>query len=189
MVRCRRPTRPDYEQRLAGQAITRAICTLLRQGESMTRQLPKSTTRLLRVGSLLSAISLCVSAWADTIQPASTAYRTSTTASGNSYSPVFSADGRSIAFVSHAGNLVTNDDSGPNLDLFIRDLPTGKTVLVSVSTNGVGGANDDVRAFAISADAQMAVFETAASHLGPADENGVVDVYVRDRIAGATRLV
>src|SRR6266508_1047416 len=67
-------------------------------------------------------------------------YRVSATGAGNSYAPAFSADGRSVTFVSHANNLVTNDDLGPHLDLFVRDLAASNTVLVSVSTNGIGGA-------------------------------------------------
>src|SRR5690349_13046463 len=43
------------------------------------------------------------------IQPVSAPYRASATGAGNSHSPVFSADGRHIAFVSQANNLVTND--------------------------------------------------------------------------------
>ena len=126
---------------------------------------------------------------ADALHPATASYRASATASGNSYSPVFSADGRSVAFVGHANNLVTNDGSGPYLDAFVRDLAARKTFLLSVSTNGVGGADDDVRSLAISSNSEIAVFETAASNLWPGDANGIADIYVRDRKNGATRLV
>src|SRR5262245_44643183 len=69
--------------------------------------------------------------------------QTSTSAAGNSFNPIFSADGRHLVFVSLANNLVTNDDLGLSLDVFARDLPNSNTVLVSVSTNGIGGANVD----------------------------------------------
>src|SRR6185503_19272943 len=72
-------------------------------------------------------------------QVGSTPYRASATGAGNSHSPVFSADGKHVAFVSQANNLVTNDDLAPHLDLFLRDLVTSNTVLVSMSTNGFGG--------------------------------------------------
>src|SRR5687768_12284614 len=63
-------------------------------------------------------------------------------AAGNSFNPTFSADGRHLVFVSQANNLVTNDDHGLALDVFVRDLMTSNTVLVSVSASGTGGAND-----------------------------------------------
>jgi Tol biopolymer transport system component len=67
--------------------------------------------------------------------------RTCLSASGNSQGPVLSADGRWLAFVSQANNLVTNDNLGPCVDVFVRDLQNRRTVLASVNTNGVGGGN------------------------------------------------
>src|SRR6266540_1223635 len=125
-------------------------------------------------------------------QPASAVsvpYRFSASGAGNSYAPVFSADGRSVAFVSHANNLVTNDDFGPHLDLFVRDLAARNTVLVSVNTNGFGGANANISLFALSSNGQAVAFETVASNLTPGDTNGASDIFVRDLTAGATALV
>src|SRR5690348_16815273 len=77
-------------------------------------------------GAAVCAVGLAagtsLSVRADSLQPASTPYRRSVTPAGNSHSPVFSTDGRFVAFVSHANNLVTNDDLGPSLDLFTRDM-------------------------------------------------------------------
>src|SRR5947208_14579227 len=67
----------------------------------------------------------------------------SATASGNSLTPTFSADGRFVVFLSHANNLVTNDDLAPYLDVLVRDLTASNTVLVSVNIGGVGGGNGD----------------------------------------------
>jgi Tol biopolymer transport system component len=120
---------------------------------------------------------------------ASASTRASLSGAGNSHSPVFSADGRHIAFVSHANNLVTNDDLGPHLDLFVRDLVTSNTVLVSLSTNGFGGANDNVALYTLSSNAQFVAFETAANNLAPGDTNRVSDIYFRDLLTGVTRLV
>src|SRR6185369_4846837 len=69
--------------------------------------------------------------------------RPSASGAGNSHLPMFSGDARSVAFLSQANNLVTNDDLGASLDLFVRDLAASNTVLVSVSSNGFGGANRD----------------------------------------------
>lgn len=122
-------------------------------------------------------------------QVGSAPYKVSATGAGNSYAPVFSADGQHVAFVSHANNLVTNDDFAPHLDLFVRDLMTSNTVLVSVSTNGFGGANDNIGLHTLSSNASVLAFETPANNLAPGDTNRWRDIYVRDLASGATRLI
>ena len=112
-------------------------------------------------------------------------YRASATGAGNSHSPVFSADGKHVAFVSHANNLVINDDLGPHLDLFVRDLIASNTVLVSVSTNGFGGANDNIGLYTLSSNAQVIAFDTTANNLASGDNNRVSDIYVRDLAQGS----
>jgi Tol biopolymer transport system component len=142
--------------------------------------------------ALAIVAALQAAAWpvcGDSIRTGSTPYRASVTGAGNSHSPVFSADGRHIAFVSHANNLVTNDDLGPHLDLFVRDLVTSNTVLVSVSTNGFGGANDSIGLYTLSSNAHVIAFDTTANNLAPADTNQASDIYVRDLLAGTTRFV
>lgn len=113
----------------------------------------------------------------------------SVSAGGNSFNPVFSADGQKLVFVSHANNLVTNDDLGLWLDVFVRDLVTSNTVLVSVSTNGTGGANSDANYPSVSANGQFIAFVSSASNLVPGATNGLLyNVFVRDVNAGLTRL-
>ena len=143
---------------------------------------------LLRLLAAIGMAGYVCSAHAET-QVGSAPYRASATGAGNSHSPVFSADGRHVAFVSRANNLVTNDDLAPHLDLFVRDLVTSNTVLVSVSTNGIGGGNDNVGLYTLSSNAQVIVFDTAANNLATGDTNRVSDIYVRDLLAGTTRLV
>jgi len=113
----------------------------------------------------------------------------SASAAGGSFAPQFSADGLHLVFLSHANNLVTNDDTKPWLDLFVRDLASSNTVLVSVATNQFGGANADVLAFSISSNGQFVAFATRADNLVPGDTNGAVDVFLRDVVNGTTRLV
>ncbi len=126
---------------------------------------------------------------AQPVRPASVPHSPPVTGAGNSYTPVFSVDGRYVAFLSHANNLVTNDDLGPHLDLFLRDLATTNSVLVSVNTNGIGGGNDDVGCAVLSSNGQFVAFETAASNLVPDDSNRAADIFVRDTVAGTTTLV
>src|SRR5258705_11864195 len=76
---------------------------------------------------------LLISAGAQSIVPVSGGNATSASAAGGSYLPVFSEDGRMLVYLSHANNLVTNDDSGFSLDVFVSYLITGETDLVSVN--------------------------------------------------------
>ena len=97
-----------------------------------------------------------------------------------------SADGRYIAFASEADNLAPNDT---NLcrDVFVRDMQTGKTVLVSVATNGFSGdliSTDP----AISPDGRYVAFTSSADNLVPGDANRAQDVFVRDLVTGTTTL-
>jgi Tol biopolymer transport system component len=101
-----------------------------------------------------------------------------------SLEPVFSADGRWLAFQSYAGNLVDDDSNGCS-DVFLHDRTTGRTTRVSVSSNGVEGDLYSGEP-AISADGRFVAFRSDATNLVPGDTNGVADVYVHDRVLGRT---
>jgi Tol biopolymer transport system component len=92
-------------------------------------------------------------------------------------------------FVSHAHNLATNDQFSPYLDVFVRDLTTSNSVLVSVNTNGLGGANADSYSPSISSNGQFVAFVSAANNLVSNDTNDAPDIFVRDLLSGATTLV
>jgi len=53
----------------------------------------------------------------------------------SSWHPSISADGRYVAFYSFASNLVTGD-TNQTADVFVRDMQTGVTELVSVASGG-----------------------------------------------------
>jgi Tol biopolymer transport system component len=108
---------------------------------------------------------------------------------GNDYSdcPAISADGRYVAFVSSASNLVAGDTNGAS-DIFVHDRLTGVTERVSVSTAGDEG-NDESDYPAISDDGRYVAFDSNASNLGPDDTNSSWDVFVHDRLTGATERV
>ncbi|PYU99124.1 MAG: hypothetical protein DMG10_26205 [Acidobacteria bacterium] len=112
------------------------------------------------------------------------------TSSGNSQSrfPVFSADGRSVAFDSLAGDLVANDTNF-NSDVFVRDLHTGTTTLVSVNSAGTDSGNNGSGLAAVSANARFVAFVSSASDLAGNDTNFNSDVFVRDLKTGTTTLV
>src|SRR6185436_498014 len=72
---------------------------------------------------------------AGTTRLASVSVDGATGGNGPSFNPLLSLDGRYVIFESLASNLVTNDFNGTN-DIFIRDLVSGSTTLVSVNSSG-----------------------------------------------------
>jgi hypothetical protein len=89
-----------------------------------------------------------------------------------------SADGRYVAFVSAATNLVANDNKNA-IDIFRRDLQTGTTVQVSIDSNGVPLAQDS-SAPAISADGRYVVF------LNQGIPSSTTNILLRDVTSGST---
>jgi Tol biopolymer transport system component len=94
--------------------------------------------------------------------------------------PSISADGRYVAFLSIASNLVLNDTNGKK-DIFIHDRHTGQTTWLSV-TNGIQGSI--VSKPPISADGRYVTFHSPTANLVLGDTNGSNDIFVYDRQAG-----
>jgi hypothetical protein len=101
---------------------------------------------------------------------------------------VLSANGRFVAFTSIATDLVANDTNGQR-SIFVRDLQTGTTILVSVNRFGTNSGNGDSGHPNISADGRFVTFDSNASDLAPNDNNGSLDVFVRDLQTETTSLV
>ncbi len=95
-----------------------------------------------------------------------------------------SADGRYVAFESYASNLVSNDSNGQE-DVFVHDLQTGETRLVSVSSGNTPGDGHSSQP-SISADGRYVAFQSMATNLVADDANGQTDVFVRDLQTGVT---
>jgi Tol biopolymer transport system component len=98
-----------------------------------------------------------------------------------------SADGRFIAFVSGADDLVAGDTNALG-DIFVRDRRLGATERVSVATGGAQ-ANGEGYDPSISADGRYVAFWSGATNLVANDTNGTYDVFVRDRQLGTTERV
>lgn len=101
--------------------------------------------------------------------------------------PVLSADGRYVAFLTMATNLVANDTNN-YLDVYVHDRLTRQTVRASVGQNGAEG-NDDCFSPAISGDGRYVAFSSASSNLVANDNNLSRDVFVRDLVLNTTDLV
>lgn len=106
---------------------------------------------------------------------------------GLSASPSISADGRYIAFVSAASNLVSGDSNAVN-DVFVRDSVAGTTARVSL-TNGGAQANGESTQPAISGNGRYVAFASMADNIVLGDTNLGADVFVRDLVAGTTTRV
>lgn len=108
---------------------------------------------------------------------------------GNGYSwyPDLSDDGRFVTFMSNANNLVADDTNGLP-DIFLHDLNSGETSLISVATDGTH-ANSLSFYATISGEGRYIAFESLASNLVPSDTNGSADIFVHDTQSGDTYLV
>ena len=121
----------------------------------------------------------------------SLASSTGAQADGDSRGAAISSDGRYVAFESAATNLVGVDTNGQN-DVFVRDLQTGITTLVSVDSAGVqaiGVSRNYPIPISISRDGRFVVFTSRATNLVSGDTNAAEDVFVHDMQTGTTALV
>jgi Tol biopolymer transport system component len=110
-------------------------------------------------------------------------------ASGMQSAPSISADGRFVAFVSTATNLVEDDTNGFD-DVFVHDRQTGATERVSVDSDGAEGNRDSGEngTVAISADGRFVAFASGAN-LVAGDTYPPTDIFLRDRLMGTTERV
>ena len=153
---------------------------------------------------LLVPLALSAAAMPTAAQVAGVVTRVSVSSTGaeangasttNSLTPMsISADGRFVSFNSGATNLVDGDTNGIP-DVFVRDLLLGTTERVSVSSAGQqgsgGGTNATLGSYgsALSADGRYVAFYSYSPNLVAGDTGGWVDVFVRDRVSGATERV
>jgi Tol biopolymer transport system component len=109
-------------------------------------------------------------------------------ANGSSGLPEISADGRTVAFVSLATNLVP-DQGDPRAKVLVVDLQDGSIERADV---GPGGSQASGTEFPtrpeLSADGRFVAFDSDSNDLvpGPGPRR---DAYVRDRVSGETRRV
>ena len=98
----------------------------------------------------------------------------------SSQNPSISADGRYVAFESQAANLVSGD-TGVWQDIFLKDIQTGETTLVSASSSGSQEWHDSYNP-SISADGRYVIFERYTSGYKR-------DIFLKDTQTGALTMV
>jgi Tol biopolymer transport system component len=109
-----------------------------------------------------------------------------------------SANGRYVAFSSRANNLVLGVAYAGQNNVFVRDLMTGVTELVSISPDGLsagccGGVNESLFP-AISEDGRYVAFASDATNLVAGvtytpDVAGIKNIFLRDRTMASTLLL
>lgn len=120
--------------------------------------------------------------------------RLDTSAGGNesSTSANISADGRYVAFVSTAADLVATDVNGAP-DTFLAEVDTGMITLVSVDLAGNQSAQQGVFSSgaptSFSPSGRFVAFSSLSDDIAPDDDNGQLDVFVFDRSTDRNRLI
>ncbi len=104
-----------------------------------------------------------------------------------SYRPCINTDGRYVAFVSEASNLLPNDTNGVS-DVFVFDRQTRNIERVSISSSG-GEGNKSSQNPSISADGRFVAFSSMATNLVEYDINNCLDIFVYDRNLDTIRRV
>lgn len=110
---------------------------------------------------------------------------------GDSYTPVFSPDGKSVVFESAAENLVPGDTNRAP-DIFVKNLETGAITRVSAGANGeqaieTATATSGYPVF--SPDGTRIAFVSAATNLVPGVGSSNGSIYEKNLVTGAIRLV
>jgi Tol biopolymer transport system component len=104
---------------------------------------------------------------------------------GNANAPSINRSGRYVAFASDGGKTVIDADTGPGMQVYLRDMNTGRTEQVSVGMGGSAARSDSLEP-SISGDGRYVAFSSRATNLSP---EGAAGVFRRDRQTGTTVLV
>jgi len=102
-----------------------------------------------------------------------------TQGNNRSYFGIASEEREVVFFSSRASNLVVGDNIGD--DIFMYDINSHRTSLMSVSTEGIPG-NGNSNGIELSGDGYLMVFTSYANNLVEGDTNGLADVFVRDTL-------
>lgn len=106
---------------------------------------------------------------------------------GNSRYPSISSDGALVAFESKAENLVGGDINGET-DIFVRDVGSGTTRLVSRTSSGAQGQGDSYRP-SISADGSAVAFHSTSRFHTDGSSGGRYQVFIRELDSSSVELV
>jgi Tol biopolymer transport system component len=102
--------------------------------------------------------------------------------------PIISGDGSRVAFRSESPNLHP-DDTDPLEDIFLRDLSSNETILISRGAGAGPKGNGRSTFVALSEDGDTVAFDSVSTNLHPDDTDPAADVFARDISSGALELI
>jgi Tol biopolymer transport system component len=103
-------------------------------------------------------------------------------ANGESSFPDTNRDGQFVVFMSKATNLPGN---GPGQDIFVKDMKTGVTTNVHVTSTGGAATGGSASRPDISDDGSLVAYNSDATNLVPGDTNSAGDCFVTRRTTPA----
>ncbi len=99
-----------------------------------------------------------------------------------------SPDGTKIAFETSASNLGPTD-TNESPDIYLRDLTTGTTTLVTRNANATDSGDSGAVGAVFSPDGTRLAFTSSATDLDPIDQDWESDLYIADLASGQIHLV
>ncbi len=102
--------------------------------------------------------------------------------------PSISSDGRYVSFESIASDLTTDSVRNRN-EVYVRDLLTNTTRLVSRSVTGEPTGYVSASGSAISGDGRIVIFKSSVNNLVPNDFNDRTDIFARNLETNTTSIV
>ncbi len=149
-----------------------------------------------RVGRVLALLAACAAGalQAGEVQLLSRAdpAKASDAPSGTANLLDLSADGRWVAYEDSAPNLIAGQSGPPTVHIFLHDRLNDTTILVSRAAGSATQTGNDTSGYpSISDDGRYVYFASEATDLvaGQVDTPNTWDVFVFDRVSGATALV
>lgn len=136
----------------------------------------RSNTNAIYLWDAQTGANTLVSVGLDNVSPAN----------GFSDAPAISDDGRFVAFISSATDLVSGSPVG-GYHFYVRDMQAGTTQLVDVDANGTGAGVDVSAVPAMSADGSVVAFDCA--NLLPDNRHQVRDVFLHAVATNTNELI
>lgn len=96
----------------------------------------------------------------------------------NGFDPQMSSDGRYVVFNSATG------DAGNKQQIYVRDMQTSTTRLISVDTDGTTAGNNDSENAFISNDGKLVVFQSKSTNFAADDEHADSEVFLKNLATG-----
>jgi Tol biopolymer transport system component len=107
------------------------------------------------------------------------------TGNGASEDGVFTADGKYVVFTSYASNLINAGSVGSTANVFLYEIATGTTTLISQNSSGLSANNSSYQAHVSPDGSHLALYSGASNLNGSNRTSGSgYDIYITDLPSG-----